>query len=115
MVNDTSSTMTGVVDVVLPLMAGPETSVAATKSCVAAMTLVLGLVGHWSQKPAMNSAFGRAPEVFSRALAADWSEVAAFLDADGPVYVVCRGPGLATAAEAALKLKETGGLHAESV
>ncbi len=115
MVNDTSAPLTGVVDVVLPLMAGPETSVAATKSCLAAMTLVLGLVGHWRRDAAMISAFGRAPDVFARALLADWSKVAAFLDADGPVYVVGRGPGLAIAAEAALKLKETGGLHAESV
>lgn len=115
MVNDTSSPLTSVVDVVLPLMVGPEMSVAATKSCAAAMTLVLGMVGQWRQDAAMISAFGRAPDVFARALLTDWSKATAFLDADGPVYVVGRGPGLAIAAEAALKLKETGGLHAESV
>ena len=49
MVNDVTSPLTTAVDVTLPLMAGPETSVAATKSCIAAMTLVLGLVGHWRQ------------------------------------------------------------------
>jgi len=34
MVNDTSSPLTSAVDVTLPLMAGPETSVAATKSAI---------------------------------------------------------------------------------
>jgi glucosamine--fructose-6-phosphate aminotransferase (isomerizing) len=53
--------------------------------------------------------------VFSRALQADWGSVSDFLDGEGPVYVVGRGPGLAIAAEAALKLKETSGLHAESI
>lgn len=115
MVNDTSSPLTSAVDVTLPLMAGPETSVAATKSCIAAMTLVLGLVGQWRDDAGMISAFNRAGDVLKRALQADWSSVANFLDGNGPVYVVGRGPGLAVAAEAALKLKETSGLHAESI
>jgi glucosamine--fructose-6-phosphate aminotransferase (isomerizing) len=115
MVNDTSSPLAGVVDVTLPLLAGPETSVAATKSCIAAMTLVVGLVGAWRQDPSMTAAFGRTSAVLDEALQADWTSAAGFLDGDGPVYVVGRGPGLAIAAEAALKLKETSGLHAESI
>lgn len=115
LVNDISSPLTSAVDVTLPLMAGPENSVAATKSCVAAMTLVLGLIGYWREDAGMVSAFERAPGILSGALQADWTRATAFLDGDGPVYVVGRGPGLAIAAEAALKLKETCGLHAETV
>jgi glucosamine--fructose-6-phosphate aminotransferase (isomerizing) len=115
MINDTASPLASAVDVTLPLLAGPESSVAATKSCIAAMLLVLGLVGHWREDAGMVSAFGRASGVLTRALQADWTSATAFLDSDGPVYVVGRGPGLAIAAEAALKLKETGGLHAEAV
>jgi glucosamine--fructose-6-phosphate aminotransferase (isomerizing) len=115
MINDMSSPLASAVDIALPLMAGPEKSVAATKSCIAAMTLVLGLVGHWREDVGMIAAFERAHDVFSRALQSDWTGTAAFLDGDGPVYVVGRGPGLAIAAEAALKLKETSGLHAESI
>jgi glucosamine--fructose-6-phosphate aminotransferase (isomerizing) len=115
MVNDAASPLTTAVDVTLPLMAGPETSVAATKSCIAAMTLVLGLAGHWRPESGMTAAFGRAASVLEKSIAADWSGADAFLDGDGPVYVVGRGPGLAIAAEAALKLKETSGLHAESI
>jgi glucosamine--fructose-6-phosphate aminotransferase (isomerizing) len=115
MVNDVASPLTTAVDVTLPLMAGPEASVAATKSCIAAMTLVLGLVGHWRPESGMAAAFGRVASVLDNALASDWSSADGFLDGDGPVYVVGRGPGLAIAAEAALKLKETSGLHAESI
>jgi glucosamine--fructose-6-phosphate aminotransferase (isomerizing) len=63
----------------------------------------------------MSAAFGRAASVLEKAIAADWSSADGFLDGPGPVYVVGRGPGLAIAAEAALKLKETSGLHAESI
>ena len=115
MINDMSSPLASAVDVALPLLAGPETSIAATKSCIAAMTLVLGLAGYWRKDEAMISAFGRAAEVYSRALESAWANTADFLDGQGPVYVVGRGPGLAIAAEAALKLKETGGLHAEAI
>ncbi len=115
MINEVSSPLADAVDVTLPLMAGSEKSVAATKSCIAAMTLVLGLVGHWRDDAGMISAFDRAASVFSRVLQADWTSTTGFLDGDGPVYVVGRGPGLAIAAEAALKLKETCGLHAETV
>jgi glutamine---fructose-6-phosphate transaminase (isomerizing) len=115
MVNDVASPLTTAVDVTLPLMAGAETSVAATKSCIAAMTLVLGLAGHWHPESGMAAAFGRAASVLEKSIAADWSGADAFLDGDGPVYVIGRGPGLAIAAEAALKLKETSGLHAESI
>lgn len=115
MINAADTPLASAVDVALPLLAGAEKSVAATKSCVAAMTLVLGMVAHWRQGEAMIAAFNRCGDVLSRALEADWSSADAFLDGDGPVYVVGRGTGLAIAAEAALKLKETSGLHAESI
>ncbi len=115
LVNDPASPLASVVDVCVPLLAGPETSVAATKSCVAAMVLVLGLVAHWREDRGMIAAFERSPQALKSALEQDWSAAEAFLHGDGPIYVIGRGPGLAIAAEAALKLKETNGLHAEAV
>ena len=115
MINDAASPLAEIMDVFLPLEAGPERSVAATKSCIAAMTLVLGLAAHWLEDGEMISAFERSPDVLANALAEDWSAAEAFFDLDGPIYVIGRGPGLAVAAEAALKLKETNGLHAEAV
>jgi len=115
LINDIASPLAGAVDVALPLSAGPEKSVAATKSCLAAMTLALGLTAHWRNDAAMIGAFERSPTILAAALDQDWSSANAFLDGDGPIYVVGRGPGLAIAAEAALKLKETNALHAEAV
>jgi glutamine---fructose-6-phosphate transaminase (isomerizing) len=115
LINDPASPLAGAVDFAVPLEAGPEKSVAATKSCIAAMLSVVGLVAHWRQDRDLISAFERSSAVLANALAQDWSAATAFLDGDGPVYVVGRGPGLAIAAEAALKLKETNGLHAEAV
>jgi glucosamine--fructose-6-phosphate aminotransferase (isomerizing) len=115
LINDPSSPLAEIVDVCLPLAAGPEKSVAATKSCIAAMTLVLGLTAHWRNDRDMIAAFERTPESLARALNQNWSAAEVFLDGDGPIYIVGRGPGLAVAAEAALKLKETNGLHAEAV
>ncbi len=115
LVNDTGSPLASAVDVCLPLLAGPERSVAATKSCLAAMAMVFGLTAHWTADSNMIAAFERLPAVLAKALEADWAEAEAFFDGDGPVYVAGRGPGLAIAAEAALKLKETNALHAESL
>ena len=115
LINEHGSPLANAVDFSIPLEAGPEKSVAATKSCIAAMVLVLGLVAHWRQDRDLIAAFTRSPDVLADALTRDWSAVTAFLDSDGPVYVVGRGPGLAIAADVALKLKETNGLHAEAV
>lgn len=115
MINDVASPLAGVVDVCLPLLAGPERSVAATKSCLSAMLLVLGLVAHWRNDPQMIAAFERAPDHLARALERPWPGAEDFLRGSGAIYVAGRGPGLAMAAEAALKLKETNGLHAEPV
>jgi glucosamine--fructose-6-phosphate aminotransferase (isomerizing) len=54
------------------------------------------------------------PESLAEAVALDWSP---FLDALGErnsLYVLGRGPALAIAEEAALKFKETCGIHAEA-
>ncbi len=115
LINAVGSPLADVVEAVVPLEAGPETSVAATKSCLAAMVLVLGLTAHWSSDTETIAAFERSPDVLAGALEMDWAKAEAFLAGDGPIYVIGRGPGLAVAAEAALKLKETNGLHAEAV
>lgn len=115
LINDMASPLAEVMDASLSLEAGPERSVAATKSCLAAMTLAFGLAAHWRNDAEMIAAFERAPDVLSDALGRDWSAADGFFDGDGPIYVIGRGAGLAVAAEAALKLKETNGLHAEAV
>src|SRR5437763_4673639 len=49
LVNDTGSPLAQASDIVLPMMAGPELSVAATKSYVASLAALLRLAAMWTE------------------------------------------------------------------
>lgn len=113
-VNDADSALAKACEFVLPMAAGPEFSVAATKTFIASLTASLRLVGQWSGRDDMTSACDRLPVRLAEAVRLDWSAALAPLrDATGLV-TIGRGPTLAIAREAALKLKETCGLQAEA-
>lgn len=114
LVNDAGSPLAALADMVLPLGAGPETSVAATKSYLATLAASAALVASWAQDEALLAALVELPAVLEQAWAMDWSDlVEALADVRG-LYVIGRGPGFGAAQEIALKLKETCGLHAEA-
>lgn len=98
----------------IDLRCGPEKSVAATKSFVASVVAGLALLGHWQQDTALLAALDALPSLFEAAIACDWSPVMGALDQHSSLYVLGRGPAFAIASEAALKFKETCGLHAEA-
>jgi glutamine---fructose-6-phosphate transaminase (isomerizing) len=114
MVNDEASPLAALADQVIPLHAGPERSVAATKSYVCALASVLQVCAHWSQDRELLSALELLPEQLAAAFELDWSALPASLAAASNLFVIGRGPGLAVAQEAALKLKETCALHGEA-
>ena len=114
MVNAQDSPIAKVADEVLPLCAGPERSVAATKSFIASLTALVGLVAHWKEDRNLQNALARAPDLLHQAWALDWSAAAPALTRTQSMYVVGRGLGLGVAGEAALKLKETCRIHAEA-
>ena len=95
--------------------AGPERSVAATKSVIATLTACARLVASWCDDRDLLAALSRLPERLVAALACDWSPALPVLEHAQSLYVVGRGPGLGIAAETALKLKETSGLLAEAL
>ena len=113
-VNDEASPLATLCDVVLPLCAGAETAVAATKSFLLAGLGFLQLAAAWSDDPALRDAVARAPDAFAAACALDWEPALAPLAAATSLYVLGRGVGLGAALEVALKLKETCRLHAEA-
>ena len=115
LVNDTSSPLASTCEVVLPLHAGQEKSVAATKSFIAALAAGFQLVAHWSQDQELLDALDTLPDVLARASATDWSAAVPILTEADNLFVVGRGVGFAVAQEAALKLKETSGIHAEAM
>ncbi len=114
LVNVEDSPLAAIADTVIPLHAGPERSVAATKSYIAALAAVLHLCARWHGDPALVAALHRLPDALRAGWDADWSPLSeGLLDAHN-LFVVGRGFGLGIALEAALKFKETCGLHAEA-
>ena len=114
-VNDTESPLAERCEVVLPLHAGPERSVAATKSYIASLAAVLQLGAHWSGDSGLLETVQRLPDLLGDALSRDWQAALPMLAGAQSLYVIGRGPGFAVAQEAALKLKETSGIHAEAL
>jgi glutamine---fructose-6-phosphate transaminase (isomerizing) len=112
--NHEASPMAEASDHCLALHAGVEHSVAATKTFVVSVLAGLSLLAEWRQDEALRRAIATAPEAMQTALSLDWSPLAARLSRAGSAYVLGRGPAFAIASEAALKFKETCGLHAEA-
>jgi glucosamine--fructose-6-phosphate aminotransferase (isomerizing) len=114
LVNDEASPLAALADQAIPLCAGEEKSVAATKSYLASLAAIAHLAAEWSDDPAMRAGLESIPGELAAAWALDWNEALDWLRNASHLYVIARGVGLAVAQEAALKCKETCGLHAES-
>ncbi len=114
LVNDADSPLAAAADHLLPLHAGTERSVAATKSFIASLAVLVALVAEWAADPALAKSLAGAPDALGEAWQADWSPLVEALTGARGLYVVGRGLGLGVAQEAALKLKEVAGLHAEA-
>jgi glucosamine--fructose-6-phosphate aminotransferase (isomerizing) len=115
LVNAPASPLAKLAHDVVPLHAAPERSVAATKSFIASLSAIVQLVAGWSADAALTAALAQAPQLLRRAWELDWNAALPQLQDANNLYVVGRGVGLAIAQEAALKFKETCGLHAEAV
>ncbi len=113
LVNVTDSPLAAAADIVLPIDAGPETAVAATKSFVMALVQCVRLVD--ALGGGAGKGLDRLPLALEQAVGCDWSGAIAWLRDLRSLLVVGRGYGLPIAREVALKLKEVAGLHAEAV
>ncbi|MET0499168.1 MAG: SIS domain-containing protein [Steroidobacteraceae bacterium] len=112
--NSADSSLATTADHFIPLRAGAETSVAATKSYIASLSAVLHLVAHWTLDHDLLDALNQLPAQLEQARELDWQDAIPPLQSATNLFVVGRGYGLGIAQEAALKLKETAGLHAEA-
>jgi glucosamine--fructose-6-phosphate aminotransferase (isomerizing) len=101
-------------DHAIDIAAGPERSVAATKTFVNSAVAGLGVLAHWAGDEALLAALARLPAYLEKAVECDWSPLAEALDDKSSVFVLGRGPSFAMSNEAALKFKETSAVHAES-
>jgi len=114
LVNDDSAPLAAMADIYLPLAAGLERSVAATKSFIASVAALLHLIAEWSDDDTLISALAELPAQLDRAWALDWTAALDSLRDATNLYVVARGPAFGIAQEIALKIKETCGFHAEA-
>jgi glucosamine--fructose-6-phosphate aminotransferase (isomerizing) len=101
-------------DLTMSLDAGPETSIAATKSYLASLAALLRLVTVWKGDTELAQMTTALPDLMDRTWTLDWSPALPVLVHVEHLYVVGRGLGLGAAQETALKCKETCGLHAEA-
>lgn len=114
LVNDQSSPLAQLADVVVPLRAGAENSVAATKSYIASLAALARLTACWAADDTLQEAVDALAEALDRGWQADWSGFLPDLLGAPSAFVLGRGSTFGIAQEAALKFKETCGLHAEA-
>jgi glucosamine--fructose-6-phosphate aminotransferase (isomerizing) len=98
----------------IDIRAGAEKSVAATKTFVASAVAGLAILGHWIGDEPLLAALAELPRHFERAIRCDWMGLAGALGENSSLFILGRGPSAALANEAALKFKETCGMHAEA-
>jgi glucosamine--fructose-6-phosphate aminotransferase (isomerizing) len=113
-VNHETSPVAQAAEYVIPLCAGPEVAVAATKSYIATLGVLVYLTALLAEDKTMLSAVEKLPAVLQQASKMDWSAcLAAYMNCSS-TFVVGRGYGFPIAQEAALKFKETAQIHAEA-
>ena len=118
--NDPGSPLARAAELVLPLLAGEERAVAATKTYVASLAVVAGLVARLAGDAPWAADLDRLPATLAATLEASgaWIRgpgaacVGALASSD-EALIVSRGHNFATALEVALKLKETSRIFAE--
>lgn len=114
LLNNTNSSLARSATIVLPLLAGPEQAVAATKSFVASLVAVATLVAGITDNKGLLQYIRKLPEALAKIDAGSWEPAQIGISRAQSLFTLSRGPCLAAAGEAALKLKETCRLHAEA-
>jgi glucosamine--fructose-6-phosphate aminotransferase (isomerizing) len=114
LVNAEDSPLEAACEFHVPLCAGPEQSVAATKSFIATLSASALLIGHWNQEADLLQACRALPDELRAAARQDWTVAIDALRDCQQLMVIGRGAGFAIAQEAALKLKETSAIQAEA-
>jgi len=105
-VNDEASPVAASADLVLPIGAGLERAVAATKTVVLSMLAGVQLVATLTGDADLRDALHRLPGRLEKALGCDWSAWGNSLAGAPAAFVAARGYGFGAAREIALKVTE---------
>jgi glutamine---fructose-6-phosphate transaminase (isomerizing) len=106
-VNDVTSPVAQACELTLPVGAGPERAVAATKSVVLSMVISAQLIASLTSDHGLSEKIKQLPQRFTHALNRDWSAWSGSLATARAAFVIGRGFGLGPAREIALKISET--------
>ena len=112
LINSDGSPLGAAVERQVPLQAGPEVAVAATKSVVMSVIAGLAMVAAYRADPLLLAALRGLPRRLDEAAGCDWSALTALLPQARAVFVVGRGADLGIAKELALKITEAVGTPA---
>jgi glutamine---fructose-6-phosphate transaminase (isomerizing) len=114
LVNDDTSPLAEAAEWTMPLHAGKEQSVAATKSFITSLVAGARLVAEWQNDAELKDGIAALPDVLAQAAQTDWSAALEVLTPADNLMVVGRGISFPIALESALKFKETSALQAEA-
>ncbi|MCV2883755.1 SIS domain-containing protein [Aestuariibacter sp. AA17] len=114
LVNDEHSPLAELADAVLPLRAGTEKAVAATKSYMATLSALVHLCACWNQNKALLQGLQVLPDALEQVKNMPPQLPPSVFQGVRNTVVLGRGFGFAVACEMALKLKEVLGIHAEA-
>lgn len=114
LVNDIDSPLANAAEWAMPLRAGKEQSVAATKSFITSLVAGARLVAQWQNDPELTDGLAALPQALRSATEVDWSPALEVLTPARNIMVVGRGISFPIALESALKFKETSALQAEA-
>jgi glucosamine--fructose-6-phosphate aminotransferase (isomerizing) len=110
--NVLGSSVTRVADFTLFMRAGPEISVAATKSFIAQLAILMQIVNSISETK-YNDILQQAHKAIEEVLLMDLSEAVTACKNAQSIFYVGRGPFYPVSLEGALKMKEISYIHAE--
>src|SRR5207245_9314903 len=102
-VNATASPVAEAAEFVIPIEAGPEHSIAATKTVIGSMAAGAALVAEFADDGTLRGALDRLPARLAHALALDWCDIAADLAGASAVFVAGRGVWVGPVAVLAVK------------
>lgn len=114
LVNQIDSPLAKIAEFTIPLCAGEEKAVAATKSYIASLSAIAHLTAHLTNDYELVEALTLLPKTLKAALTCDWTSAINLLQNAEQALIIGRGYGFPVAQEAALKLKETCAIQAEA-
>ena len=112
--NDRHAPLAEASSILLNLHAGPERSVAATKTFLTSAVAGLLLLAEWRGDRDLIQAIHDLPTALDKAAKIDWPVMRDAIGTETSLFTLGRGPTWAMANEAALKFKEVCQIHAES-